>query len=147
MWLRYLFAVRTRWRVVWWITFTVLVIFLALTARLFVWPQTEVPHRAGAIVVLGSDPADETRRIEEGEKLFKVRDAPVLLISAGRPCPVKATTARITCFVPSPVTTQGEARFIGQMARLHQWQSVIVVAGGPRRRAPASNRTLFHRIN
>ncbi len=106
--------------------------FVALTARLFVWPQTNAPRRAGAIVVLGSDAVNERLRVEEGEKLFKAGDAPVLAISAaGRRCPINVTTKMATCFSPTPATTQGEARFIGQMARMHHLRSVIVVAGRP----------------
>jgi len=106
--------------------------FVALTARFFVWPQTNMPRRAGAIVVLGSDAVDEMNRIDEGKTLFKAGDAPVLTISdAGRRCPANVTSVKGTCFSPSPVTTQGEARFIGRMARLHHWRSVIVVAGRP----------------
>ena len=49
---------------------------------------------------------------------------------AGRRCPVNVTDT-VTCFSPSPSTTQGEARFIRQMARLRHWNSVIVVSGRP----------------
>lgn len=113
------------------IALAALVIFLALTARLFVWPQTNVPRRAGAIVVLGSNTADDIRRVAEGETLFKAGDAPLLAISTGLRCPIKVTTMRVTCFSPSPDTTQGEARFIGRMARRDHLRSVIVVAGRP----------------
>lgn len=107
-------------------------VFLAVSARFFVWPQTNDPRRAGAIIVLGSDTANEMRRVEEGKKLFLAGDAPVLAISdAGQPCPIKATTAKVTCFTPNPDSTQGEARFIGRMARMHHWRSVIVVSGRP----------------
>jgi hypothetical protein len=123
--------VRTRWRVFWLIALTVLVILFALTARLFVWPQTNVPRRAGAIVVLGSDTADDVRRVAEGEKLFKAGDAPLLAISTDQRCPASGTTRRVICFSPSPVTTQGEARFIGLLARKDHLSSVIVVAGRP----------------
>lgn len=33
----------------------------------------------------------------------------------------------VTCFVPSPGTTQGEAEEVGRLARQHGWTSVIVV--------------------
>ena len=120
---------RTRRRV-FWIALTALVIFLALTAKLFVWPQTDVPRRAGAIVVLGSNNADDIRRVAEGEKLFKAGDAPMLAISTGLRCPINATM-RVTCFSPRPNTTQGEARFVERMARKDHLRSVIVVAGRP----------------
>jgi len=116
----------------WLIAFVAVITFVALTARLFIWPQTNEPRRAGAIVVLGSDPVNEMRRIEEGKKLLLAGDAPVLAISdAGGPCPINVTTPRIFCFTPSPDSTQGEARYIGTTARVRQWHSVIVVAGRP----------------
>jgi len=112
------------------IALTALVVFVPLTARFFVWPRNNVPRRAGAIIVLGSNPVDERRRVEEGEKLFKAGDAPMMAISAGRKCPINVNT-KLTCFSPSPDTTQGEARFIGQIARRDHLRSVIVVAGRP----------------
>ena len=122
---------RTRWRIFWLIAAAAAIAFVALTARLFVWPQTEVPRRAGAIVVLGSDRVNEMRRVQEGKKLLLAGDAPVLAISDGdQPCSIYAT-ARVICFTASPDTTQGEARFIGRTARMRHWHSVIVVAGRP----------------
>ena len=116
----------------WLIAFVALIAFIALTARLFVWPQTDVPRRAGAIVVLGSDPVNEMRRVNEGKKLLLAGDAPVLAISdAGGRCPINTTIPRVFCFTPSPDSTQGEARFIGTTARMRHWHSVIVVAGRP----------------
>jgi len=116
----------------WLIAFVALIALVALTARLFIWPQTDSPRRAGAIVVLGSDRVNEMRRIEEGERLFLAGDAPVLAISdAGGPCPINVTIPRVFCFTPSPGSTQGEARYIGTTARMRDWRSVIVVAGRP----------------
>jgi uncharacterized SAM-binding protein YcdF (DUF218 family) len=124
--------VRTRWRIFWSIALAALVVFVTLTARLFVWPPTNAPSRTDAIVVLGSDTVNEMRRVEEGDKLLTAGDAPVLSISdAGRPCPVNLTDARVTCFSPRPDTTQGEARMIGRMARRNHWRSIIVVSGRP----------------
>jgi uncharacterized SAM-binding protein YcdF (DUF218 family) len=124
--------VRTRWRIFWSIALAALAVFVTITARFFVWPPTNAPRVADAIVVLGSGKVDEMRRAEEGERLFTAGDAPVLAISdAGGPCPVKVTTAKVTCFSPSPETTQGEARMIGHMARKDHWRSIIVVSGRP----------------
>ncbi len=38
---------------------------------------------------------------------------------------------RLICFNPSPGTTQGEAEFIGQLARKYHWHSVAVVTIAP----------------
>jgi len=127
----YFFAVRTRWRISLLIVAIAGIAFVALTARLFIWPQTDVPRRAGAIVVLGSDPVNEMRRVQEGKKLLLAGDAPVMAISeAGQPCSLYAAP-RVICFSARPDSTQGEARYIGRMARLRHWHSVIVVAGRP----------------
>jgi len=37
----------------------------------------------------------------------------------------------VICFNPSPATTQGEAEFVGRLARKHHWHSVAVVAITP----------------
>jgi hypothetical protein len=34
----------------------------------------------------------------------------------------------LICFNPSPPTTQGEAEFVGRLARKYHWQSIAVVA-------------------
>jgi uncharacterized SAM-binding protein YcdF (DUF218 family) len=35
----------------------------------------------------------------------------------------------VTCFVPTPRTTQGEAEFVGRLAADHHWHSIVLVTG------------------
>ena len=44
-------------------------------------------------------------------------------------CPSAQRGLRIFCFVPKPVSTQGEARALARLERLHGWKRVLVVAG------------------
>ncbi|MGH9028294.1 MAG: YdcF family protein [Acidimicrobiales bacterium] len=44
-------------------------------------------------------------------------------------CPAPQPGLRIRCFVPRPPTTQGEARAVARLARIHQWNRLVVVAG------------------
>ena len=32
----------------------------------------------------------------------------------------------VICFTPDPVTTRGEAEFVGRLARKYHWQSVVL---------------------
>ena len=47
------------------------------------------------------------------------------------PSPARLSSAhsgvRLICFNPSPGTTQGEAEFVGRLARKYYWHSVAVV--------------------
>ena len=38
---------------------------------------------------------------------------------------------KLICFNPSPATTQGEAEFVGRLARKYHWDSVAVVTITP----------------
>jgi uncharacterized SAM-binding protein YcdF (DUF218 family) len=37
----------------------------------------------------------------------------------------------IICFIPHPLTTQGEARAVARLARTHNWRQIILVPGIP----------------
>ncbi len=104
------------------------VVFVALTLRLFVYPATNAPAHVGAIVVLGGVPDGEQR----GVALARAGDAHILAVSqADEPCPGAITGVRIICFTPRPFTTQGEARFMGGLARDDRLHSMIVVSLTP----------------
>jgi hypothetical protein len=103
--------------------------FVALTLRLFVFPDLNPPERSGAIVVLGGSGAGP---IEEGVKLAREGYAPAIAFSVvpGSPCPrsiAHLARERIVCFRADPLTTQGEARAIERLALPRRWQRVIVV--------------------
>jgi len=109
------------------------VLFVLVTARLFVWPSQEpfALARADAIVVLdGAGP-----RLEVALRLARRRAAPIILLSVPSVqwnCPHWSTPGvRVVCFVPVPATTRGEAQFAAAQARAFGWKSLIVVSSVP----------------
>ena len=105
----------------------VVVIFLVVSAILFVWPRTDAPRKSDAIVVLGGAGA----RVAKGLKLAMDGYAPTLLISTPDPsaCRYRITGVSIICFAPSPETTQGEARYVSKLAAERHWHQILVVSG------------------
>ena len=110
----------------------VVVVFLALSLRLFVWPTTNDPRGADAVVVLDGGDGERLRKARE----LMARDvAPVLAISAGRELgPSEAgglcsepQTFEVVCFVPTSDSTRGEAREFAELARAHGWDDVVLV--------------------
>jgi hypothetical protein len=111
----------------------VFVIFSALTVRLFVWPAQGMPPRVSAIVMLDG-PGGSALNVATG--LAAQHRAPFLVISRGTvashdPCPRQLSGVTLICFNPVPATTQGEAEFVGRLAKKYHWQSVAVVAITP----------------
>lgn len=103
---------------------------VAVSAVTFVWPSTQSPGRADAIVVLnGGGP-----RLETGLELASAGVAPVLVVSkAPGPlgCPQPVRHVRVLCFSPHPATTEGEARYVGALARARRWHRIVVVVTTP----------------
>ena len=69
-------------------------------------------------------------------RLAEQRRASFLVISLGTPesgygCPRPIAGVRLICFNPSPGTTQGEAEFVGRLAREYHWRSIAVVTITP----------------
>jgi uncharacterized SAM-binding protein YcdF (DUF218 family) len=59
-----------------------------------------------------------------------------LVVSLGAPlsgyrCPAPVPRVRLICFNPRPTTTQGEAEFVGRLARKYHWHSVAVITITP----------------
>jgi hypothetical protein len=108
---------------------TVLALFAAVTARVFVWPDLQpLPARADAIVELAGAGDDDRDRV--ALDLARDRRAPVLVQSTvvgDTACLPPIAGVRLLCFHPDPVTTRGEARYIGTMAARLDWHSVILV--------------------
>jgi len=107
-------------------------IFIALTARLFVWPATGAPGQVDAIVMTASPYAP----LSLATRLARAHGAKYLLISLGHDgyggsCPPGTPGIRLMCFDPSPATTQGEAQYAGQMAAKYNWRSILVVSITP----------------
>ncbi len=110
----------------------VLIAVIAATARLFVWPDEGMPATVSAIVSL--DRPGGT--MGAAQRLAEQRRAPFLVISLGTPesgygCPRPVTGVRLICFNPSPGTTQGEAEFVGRLARKYHWRCVALVTITP----------------
>lgn len=110
----------------------VLVAFLGATARLFVWPDRGMPPTVSAIVSLDVPYGAVSTALHLAEQ----HRAPYLVVSLGRPqssygCPPPIAGVRLICFNPDPATTQGEAQFIGRLARKYHWHSIAVVTITP----------------
>jgi uncharacterized SAM-binding protein YcdF (DUF218 family) len=108
----------------------ILVVFCAISARLFIWPAQGMPARVNAIVVLGG----QGNRYGKGLQLAQQGRAPFLVVSEGLPyevpdsvCTLRGKTFKTICFLPEPGTTQGEAEFVARLARQYGWRSVVLV--------------------
>lgn len=106
------------------------VLFIAASAILFVWPPTDQPQHADAILSLNgrNEKAREALAISLAERGY----APVLLFSQGSsyttPCP-KVARVRVVCFEATPGRTVGEVEFATRYAKARGWRSLIVVPG------------------
>ena len=123
---------RLRRRRVWMPLVVVGTLLLGATARLFVWPSTDDPRRADAVVVLDGGTGE---RLDEARALMERDVAPTLAISAGReldPDEADGLCTRpqqfeVVCFSPTPDSTRGEARALATLAREHGWNEVVLV--------------------
>jgi hypothetical protein len=110
----------------------IVVLFLAATARLFVWPDRGIPPTVSAIVSLDVPYG----AVSAAVRLAEQHRAPYLVVSLGRPqssygCPPPVTGVKLICFNPDPATTQGEAQVVGRLARRYHWDSIAVVTITP----------------
>ena len=110
---------------------TVVVLLVAATLALFVFPPTDQPRRVDGILSLNG--GDESAREERAVALALQGYAPVLLFSQGSPgndtpCP-KVPRIKVVCFVDVTNNTRGEARWAGQYAEGHHWHSLMIVPG------------------
>jgi hypothetical protein len=112
------------------IAIVVIALFLAATARLFIWPPTDTPTRVDAVVALGGDPGQ--RRAHQAIALVVAGFAPVAVISLGGkravPCPHHSDQVRVICFRAKPLDTRGEAEYVAGLARRRHWNQLIVVS-------------------
>jgi len=108
--------------------------FVAVTARLFVFPAQGMPAHVGAVIMFAG--IDDPGRVATALRLARDRRTPTLIISlgarqSGPTCPPAVDNAEVICFNPSPATTRGEAEYAGQLARQHHWKSVALVTVAP----------------
>jgi uncharacterized SAM-binding protein YcdF (DUF218 family) len=110
--------------------FVVVVLLVVGTARLFVWPPTDLPSRADAVVALGGD-AGQLRE-QSALKLAREGYAPVAVVSLGGkkavPCPHAASGVQLICFRADPLNTRGEAEYVAALAARRHWHRIIVVS-------------------
>ena len=122
----------------------IVVLFLAATARLFVWPPIDAPAKVDAVVALGGDPGQ--RRAYKAIALAQEGYAPTAVISLGgiheAPCPPAAGRVEVVCFRANPLDTRGEAEFVAHLAARRHWRSMIVV---PEKSQATRARLLFKR--
>jgi hypothetical protein len=108
-----------------------LVVFVAASSVLFVWPASDQPQHVDAILSLNG--SDETAREAESVALAEKGYAHVLLLSQGgyaenTPCP-NVPRVVVVCFVPNPARTVGEVEFAARYLRRHGLHSLMVVPG------------------
>jgi hypothetical protein len=105
------------------------VLLAATSVVLIQFPVTDEPTAVDAIIVLG-EPDDYS--MGEAEKLVRdgVSDQLVISTPFGEPgdvCRNPPARLTVTCFIPDPLTTRGEAQEIGRLAEQHGWTSIAVV--------------------
>jgi uncharacterized SAM-binding protein YcdF (DUF218 family) len=112
----------------------VVVAVAALSFPLFVFPRTEPPGRADAVVVFADGRA---RRIGTGARLVSEGVAPVLVVSdGGRADSREALACRrgvgvpAVCVTPEEGTTDGEVRAFAGLAAERGWRSLVLVTSG-----------------
>jgi uncharacterized SAM-binding protein YcdF (DUF218 family) len=117
---------------VWIPILVVATLFLAATARLFLWPTTNDVRRADAVVVLDGGDGE---RLHKGRELMARHVAPTLVVSVGRELDSDEANGlcanrqgfEVVCFVPKPADTRGEARAFAVLARRHHWDTAVLV--------------------
>jgi uncharacterized SAM-binding protein YcdF (DUF218 family) len=119
---------KTRWRRWLAVVAVVVVLFLGVSARLFIWPPTDAPAHVDAIVALDGYPSRTGKAIELGQKGY----APTVVLSVLSlivpPCHERVPGVRILCFVPNPLNTRGEAEYVAALAARRHWTSLLVVS-------------------
>jgi hypothetical protein len=108
------------------------VTFSAVTARLFIWPTQGTPAQVSAMVILDSP----GNTLSGALRVARQHRAPFLVISLGTPlssygCPAPVPRVKLICFNPKPPTTQGEAEYIGRLAKKYHWRSIAVITITP----------------
>jgi hypothetical protein len=104
--------------------------FSVATGRLFIWPALgEPPARADAIIELGGMGDRDGAALA----LARAHRAPILIQStvvaeAGtNKCLPPVSDVTIMCFHADPLTTRGEARYIGAVGSQRHWKAVILI--------------------
>ena len=111
-------------------TAVLLGLFVVATARLFLWPPSDRPTRADAVVALGGDPGQ--LRAKQAIRLAMQGVAPIVVVSLGgqppAPCPKRVSGVEIDCFRADPLNTRGEAEYVAALAARRHWNRLVVVS-------------------
>jgi uncharacterized SAM-binding protein YcdF (DUF218 family) len=119
-------------RRVWLAVAAVLAVLVTVaSALLFVWPATDPPGRADAVLVF----AGKRERLAEGIRLQRAGVAPVLVISDGgrpgsrngRACRTPPPDLEVRCVTPRVSSTAAEATAFAGLAEREGWRSVVLV--------------------
>lgn len=122
---------RTVWRAVT-LGAVLTVVVASVSARLFVWPSTDVPQQADAVVLFVGGRGE---RLALAERLMAAGVAPNLVIPNGTapewPAGNRACSDvrpyQVHCPRPHPDTTRGEARTIAALAKEKGWRRIVAV--------------------
>jgi uncharacterized SAM-binding protein YcdF (DUF218 family) len=106
------------------------ILLAALTSVLFLWPPSDEPNSADAIVMLSGGSGD---RLDEAVRLAEEGVAPVVVHAgnwdsrdARRLC-TRDQSFEVICLRPDPDNTRTEARAVAELAEDRRWQSIAVV--------------------
>ncbi len=116
-----------------WAVALAVAVFVVLTCRWFVWPDTDTPAKADAIVMYGGS----GNRFDLARNLAQAGYAEVLIVSDPKD-PAEQWTAYgafcdgnhrydAECFEPVPHTTRGESRYVADLARERGWDRILLV--------------------
>ena len=113
------------------VTAFAVVVGVAVTVRLFVWPAQDNPTRADAVVVLAGGRGE---RIALGMRLMRERVAPALVLIGEQTEPEADELCRggqppfeLVCLPRGPSSTRTEARAAARLASDRQWRSLVLV--------------------
>lgn len=113
--------------------FVVAVMLLSTFSSLvpFVWPKTDDPRTADAVVILSGDHGE---RLPEALKLMQAGVAPTLVFVGTLDravendlCQGGRVPYEVLCVRPDPDSTRQEAQATGELARSRGWRTIVVV--------------------
>src|SRR3954468_13937661 len=102
----------------------------AATLRLFVWPSTQHPVRADAVIVLAGDQGE---RIATAKRLVESGASKTLVLDGSERAWLRDTSCgatqgfEVVCLSPKPDSTRTEARAASELAKKRRWKTVAVV--------------------
>jgi uncharacterized SAM-binding protein YcdF (DUF218 family) len=109
----------------------VLALFVAGTLVPYLWPETDDPSRADAVMILSGDHGE---RLPQALRLMDERVAPTLVFLGtldrameDELCQGGRVPYEVLCVRPNPDSTRHEARAARDLVRKRGWRSIVVV--------------------